>query len=171
MKLEALRYFFRYNTWTTDLMLTSAESLSEEEYNAAGCSGQGSIRDTIAHTLAVQQRYAGWLDGSLNLAEAFKLPFASEDIPTIADARRYWGPIVAQTDALLASATEEWVGSVLSWDIPGRGPGSALRWRLLLHLANHGTHHRAQVVAAIRRAGHAPAGNDMLFFGFTPGGQ
>jgi len=171
MTLDVLRYFFRYNSWATELMLTSAESLTEEQYNAPGCSGQGSIRDTIAHVLAVQQRYAGWLDGTLNLAEAFKPPFTSADIPTVADARRYWGPIMAQTDALMASATEEWANAMLSWDIPGRGAGSALRWRLLLHLANHGTHHRAQVVAAIRRAGHAPAGNDMLFFGFTPAGQ
>jgi uncharacterized damage-inducible protein DinB len=171
MTLEVVRYFFRYNTWATDLMLTSAEALSADEYNAPGCSGQGSIRDTIAHTIGVQQRYAGWLDGSLKLADAFKPPFAVEDIPTIADVRRYWVPIAAQTDALMASATEEWLGTVLSWDMPGRGAGSALRWRLLLHLANHGTHHRGQVVAAIRRAGHAPAGNDMLFFGFTPAGR
>lgn len=164
MTLDVLRYFFRYNSWATELMLTSTETLTEEEYNASGCSGQGSIRETIAHTIGVQQRYVGWLDGSLTLANAFKPPFTSADIPTIADVRRYWTPIAAQTDALLAAATEEWVNSVLSWDIPGRGAGSALRWRLLLHLANHGTHHRGQVVAAIRRAGHTPAGNDMLFF-------
>jgi uncharacterized damage-inducible protein DinB len=78
MKLDVLRYSFRYNNWATDLMLTSAESLSADEYTAPGCSGHGSIRDTIAHVLATQERYCGWLGGTITLADAFTPPFTSE---------------------------------------------------------------------------------------------
>jgi uncharacterized damage-inducible protein DinB len=35
-------------------------------------------------------------------------------------------------------------------------------WKLMMHTANHGSHTRAQIVAGIRRAGHAPENVDML---------
>ena len=35
---------------------------------------------------------------------------------------------------------------------------------MLLHVANHGTHTRAQIVAVIRRAGHNPGSYELLHY-------
>jgi uncharacterized damage-inducible protein DinB len=35
---------------------------------------------------------------------------------------------------------------------------------LIMHVANHGTHTRAQIVAAIRRAGYNPGNYELLRF-------
>jgi uncharacterized damage-inducible protein DinB len=164
MTLETLRYFYRYNAWATERVLTALEGLSEAEYTAPGCSGHGSIRDTLAHFLSTQQGWFSWFDGSMDVVASMKPAFGSADIPTVAAARERWTPIAERTDKLLARLTEEEVHGVRSWSVPGMPPGQAILWRLMLHVANHGTHTRAQIVAAIRRAGKEPGNIEMMSY-------
>lgn len=170
MTRDTIQYLFRYNAWATDLMLDAVAMLSPEEYVAPGCSGQGSVRDTVAHVLMVQQRWIATIAGTLNPQDATKLPFTSDDIPTVAEARARWSGIAAETDAYLTTLSEDAVLGEIVLTHPTRGSLRALLWRLLLHVANHGTHHRAQIVASVRRAGHTPAGNDLLYFSMSPAG-
>ncbi|MFN8581085.1 MAG: DinB family protein [Gemmatimonadaceae bacterium] len=170
MTLETIRYLFRYNAWATELALDAAAMMTPEEYVAPGCSGQGSVRDTLAHVLMVQQRWIATIAGTLRPEDATQLPFTSADIAVVADARTRWATISAETDSYLAALTEDQVLSEIVLTHPTRGSLKALLWRLLLHVANHGTHHRAQIVAAARRAGHTPAGNDLLYFSMSPAG-
>ncbi|MFN8570602.1 MAG: DinB family protein [Gemmatimonadaceae bacterium] len=170
MTRDTIRYFFRYNAWATELTLDAVAMMSPEEYVAPGCSGQGSVRDTLAHVLLVQQRWIATIAGTLDPQEATRLPFGAEDVASVAEARARWTGIAAETDAYLDSLTEEAVLSEIVLTHPTRGSLRALQWRLLLHVANHGTHHRAQILASVRRAGHAPAASDLLYFSMSPAG-
>lgn len=171
MTLDTLQYLFRYNTWATELAFAAAELLSPAEYEAPGCSGHGSVRDTLAHVMVVQERWIATLAGTQSPEDAIKPPFTGADVPTVADARSRWRPIDTATHSYLDGLTEAQVLDYIELHHPARGTLKALLWRLLLHVGNHGTHHRAQIVAAVRRAGHAPPGNDLLFFSMTPAGR
>jgi uncharacterized damage-inducible protein DinB len=37
-------------------------------------------------------------------------------------------------------------------------------WKLVLHVVNHGTHHRSQVSGFLRTLGHAPPPLDLVYF-------
>ena len=41
---------------------------------------------------------------------------------------------------------------------------SLAHWKVLLHIVNHATLHRGQVMGMLRQLGHVPPGTDYLFF-------
>lgn len=162
MTLDILTYFYRYNSWATEKLLDTMEQLSPDEYTAPGCSGHGSIRETFAHLIATQHGWFSWYDGSMTVAEAIRQTIPGEEIPTVALARDRWTQIARQTDAYIATLTEERVTGTIAWSLPNGMSGETILWKMLLHTANHGTHTRAQIVAAIRRLGHNPGNIDLL---------
>jgi uncharacterized damage-inducible protein DinB len=164
MTLDVIKYFYHYNRWATELLLDALEGLSPDEYTADGTSGNGSIRDTLAHLLSVQYGWTSWFEEKITIAQATQKLLTGEEIPTVADARRRWVPIAEQTDAYIATLSEEQLEGCITSTLPNDTTVEFVRWHLLLHLANHGTHTRAQIVAAIRRAGHDPGSVEMLAF-------
>src|SRR5688500_12829781 len=62
---DLIKAYFAYNSWATARLFDALEELTPEEYNQPGASGHGSIRDNLAHLMAVQLRWFSWFDGSL----------------------------------------------------------------------------------------------------------
>ena len=46
---ELIKTLYAYNSWAVAKLLDALEQLTPEELAAPGCSGHGSIRDTLAH--------------------------------------------------------------------------------------------------------------------------
>ncbi len=161
MTLEGILYFYQYNTWATERLLEALEQLTPEQYIAPGCSGNGSIRDTLAHLFAVQYSWFSWYDDTMKVEEAIRYAIPGEEISTIALARERWMWVKEKTNSFLSSLTEEKITGIRTWSFPNMDGGAVL-WKLLLHTANHGTHMRAQIVAAIRRFGYNPGALDLL---------
>jgi len=90
------------------------------------------------------------------------LRVTAESIDTPSKAREIWNPIDVQTIRAIAGLTDDKLRDVWSWTHPVSGANSLPLWRLLMHVANHGTHTRAQINAAIRRLGHEPKNIDFL---------
>src|SRR5262249_8384675 len=164
MTLDVITYFYRYNSWATERVLNAMEKLTPEEYAAPGCSAHGSIRDTFAHFMDAQLAWFSWYDGSKTIEEITPTSIHGEDISTVALARERWAPIAAQTDAFINTLTEARINEDVSESAPDGTTLTAKLWRLMLHTTNHGTHTRAQIVAAIRRAGHDPGNVELLNF-------
>jgi uncharacterized damage-inducible protein DinB len=162
--LAVLRTLFRYSSRSTTRLLDAIERLTPEEYVAPGCSGHGSIRDTLAHLLAVEWSWISELDGSMTPAEAEGLTLTGAEISSVAEARRRWVEIDAQTTRCLTVLSEEALLTGWTSYLPGGSTFTLPYWQVLLHVANHGTHTRAQIVAAIRRAGHAPGSYELVGF-------
>ena len=165
--IEVIRTYYAYNSWATARLFDSLEQLSKDELAAPGCSGHGSIRDTLAHLMGTQWGWFSWFDGSLTVSQAYALRIPGDSIDTIARARELWTPIDAQATITVAGLTDEKLRDVWTWSLPTGGSDSLPLWRLLMHLANHGTHTRAQIVAAIRRLGHDAPNIDFLNYSLT----
>ena len=165
--LELVKTYYAYNSWAAAKLLDSLESLSAAELTAPGCSGHGSIRDTLAHFMATQWGWVSWFDGSLTVTQAYGVKIPSDSLDTVAKARERWLPIDKQATDLVNGLTEEKLRDIWSWSLPNGGSDSLPLWKLLLHVANHGTHTRAQIVAAIRRAGHDAPNIDFLNYSLT----
>jgi uncharacterized damage-inducible protein DinB len=162
--LETIRMLYAYNTWATELLMPAIGQLTEEQYNAPGCSGHGSIRDTLAHFLNTQRGWFSWFDGSKTPAELINMGLPGADVPTAKEARAIWQTVDTQTSACLEKLNDDGIREVWTAEVPGRPSLSLPLWQLLVHVANHGTHTRAQIVSTIRRVGVAPGDLDLLFF-------
>ena len=161
--LELIQTYYRYNAWATEQLLNACEQLTPEEWNAPGCSGNGSTWETLDHLINVQRGWFAWYDGTKEMKDAIKL-MLPKDLDTLPKARERWGSVNEQTNAYINALTEESVKEVRRF-IRSNGKEEAHPvWKLLMHTANHGTHTRAQVLAAIRRAGHNPGNIDLLNF-------
>ena len=66
---EMIELQFAYAVWATEKLFDVLEKISKEEYNAPGCSGHGSIRDTLAHCLSAEQGWFLWFDKSMSASE------------------------------------------------------------------------------------------------------
>jgi uncharacterized damage-inducible protein DinB len=164
---DLIRFAYRYNTWANDIVLTAMEQLSADEYSAPGCSGHGSIRDTFAHGISSTHVWFLWFEGKITIAEVPQHRIPGDRFDTVAKARSRWEEIRARTDAYLDSVTDESIEQYREWQIPTGPRGRSRLWQMLFHVANHGTHHRAQIVAAVRRAGYNPGNVEMLAYVMT----
>lgn len=153
--LPAIHTLFAYNTWATDKLLDQLAPLSADELET-NASGHGSILKTLNHLLDVQWDYTAWFDGSLDAAESSKVHV---DMPTIEIAKQRWLEIDRQTSAMIAALDEAALDKIWDW-----GKGALPLGPMLLHVANHQTHTRGQMLAAIRRLGRETQGLDLLFF-------
>ena len=163
--LEMIKMFYAYNSWATSQLINSLDQLSAEQLTAPGCSGNGSIRETLAHCLGTQRGWFSWFDKSLTAQESITLRVSPEEIDTPEKLKQKWQSIDEQTNNCLENLTETGVNEIWSASFPNGFSMALALWQLLLHVTNHGTHTRAQIVAAVRRFGHEPGIYE--FFRFT----
>jgi uncharacterized damage-inducible protein DinB len=154
--LKMIRMFYAYNSWATSQLINSLDQLSAEELTAPGCSGHGSIRHTLAHFLGTQLGWFSWFDKSLTAQESITLRVSPDEIDTPEKLKQKWQSIDEQTHNCLDQLTEVGVNDIWFASFPNGFSMALALWQLLLHVANHGTHTRAQIVAAVRRFGFEP---------------
>ncbi len=88
--------------------------------------------------------------------EAYRsLAVLQNDWPAVHERLRLWAERLDDT-AVVAPFT--WTDSKgRTWTMP--------LWQVILHVVNHGTHHRGQVAGFLRAMGHEPPGLDITVFG------
>jgi uncharacterized damage-inducible protein DinB len=144
---------YDYNDWANGRVLHLCDGLADELLDAPREMGFGSLRATLFHILAAERV---WLDRwTGRFWKALQIDPAGIPVEQLGTALQ---EVSRERAALIAD--EEPAGfqrTVIYAD--SRGTPHAHRiGDLLLHVANHGTHHRAQVVNMLRRSGvTAPA--------------
>ncbi|NPV74861.1 MAG: hypothetical protein HPY59_00655 [Anaerolineae bacterium] len=133
--------------WESIMGLSDAQFVQEIPYS------HGSIRNQMVHLTAVEGR---WLRGLKGLPDARSYNPDPAGYPTRQSAYHLW-QAGAQEWAAYAGALDE---ASLLYISPGM-PGPA--WQVLLHVVNHGTDHRAQVLRALHDFGAPTFDQDLIF--------
>ena len=122
------------------------------------------IYDLIGHVYAVQEIWHSRVTGG-RLAPDFEVFPHDVDLARLREAHETWGSTWERyVEDLAPDALEE---KIAYRTTEGTDHGSLLG-DILTHVVNHGTHHRAQVVSALRRAGHEPPATDFIYFTRDP---
>jgi len=152
---------FAYNTWALDHVWECVEHLSDDQFVQEVDYPRGSVRNQMLHIVTGIERWMQRLEG-----EAPAPNPGEDDFPTSSAVRARWEQTDAALGAYLQSLDQEKLDEIVAGRLAGRGVDYAnKRSDLLLHLANHCTDHRAQVLAILHSEFDAPTfEQDLLLY-------
>lgn len=147
MMLE-YNYDFQWRVWDSIMTLTDEQFTTELDYS------RGSIRNHMVHLATVD---GGWLRGLKEDPNARGYNFKPEDYATREAVREICEQSAKEVLAYVNSLTED--------DLKKQPENLPLTvWQTLLHLVNHGTDHRAQVLRALHEFDAPTFDQDFVYY-------
>ena len=151
--VEMIRTLFEYNDALNRRLWESIMTVSDEQFVQELDYSRGSLRDQALHLATAE---GGWLRGLRGEARARRYRLDPADHPTPSTGRAAWEKTAEE---LLA-----YVNGLSEADLEETPPGMpSPRWQALMHLANHGTDHRAQILRILADFGAPTFEQDMIF--------
>ena len=159
-KLELLTHLYAYNEWANEKLLDAAAGVPEDRLRTGEGTSFGSVLETFGHICAAQDVWlARWTVGKDDrrvLDDQKKGTFAvlKQDIEKSHAALREY--VAGLSDAI--------VDATCSYRDRADNEYKRALWRMLVHMANHGTYHRGEIAAALSELGHSPGDLDFGYW-------
>ncbi len=164
MPLDTIQRLFWHNDWANGKLLDAAGRLADDALDRAFPIGPGSIRKTLYHIFIAEWLWLRRWGGVSPRKGEEPREFVRLDELAVE-----WRSLVAQRRGYLTGLS--------ATDLPRAVTYSNLRGdthtfalgHLLIHVATHGVHHRAQVVNMLRQVGATPPELDFLGYAMEAG--
>ncbi len=152
--------FFRFNSWANQRLLRACQELSDLQLDERLEMGFGSLRGTLFHILAAEEI---WLERWQSVPWR---PFPMEPQgASLSEIGRRLEQVDQARQAFLEPHRETQFRATIEYrDSRGNAYQNPLD-ELLVHVANHGIHHRAQALNFLKRFGRPiPVGLDYILY-------
>lgn len=157
------RELLLYTLWADGQMLAAVRQVEEtrpEDLTRDTGVSFGSLLGTMAHMLGALRIWHGRFSG----APLARVPGLA-DFPDLPAWIESWEETAAAIEAFLATLTDEQLEAPLTWTTTdGKNTYTRPLWQPVLHLANHATYHRGQVVSLLRQMGYPPKPTDLVYY-------
>lgn len=157
MNADAFRHFFEYHfaenrkIWDKCIVPLSIEQFIQNvDYS------HGSIRNQIVHLMNVDDLWLRELRG-MEFSEYFSPP----NIDNRNMIRSHWDSVEKNMRAYLAILQDD---TLFEKPITQEEDKDLIVWQVLLHVVNHGTDHRAQLLRILHDLGVKTESQDYIFF-------
>lgn len=161
MKTNEIKTIFDYNFWAFDRVWECISKISDEQFVEEIDYSTGSIRNIVVHIMAGNRTWMSVLSGK-------EIPprVTFQDFETSSKTKAKWDELQVEFLANLASLDQEQLDGSIQWELFSHGLKSTnLRWEILLHLANHATDHRAQILSILHHHFHVQTlEQDMIIY-------
>ncbi|HMM29583.1 MAG TPA: DinB family protein [Aggregatilineaceae bacterium] len=160
MNADMLRALYAYHFSLHRRVWECIDHLTDEQFVAPVEYSIGSVRNHMVHLASVEERWLARIAGS-------PVPerLVYEDYPTRAAARARWEEVEAHFKSFLDGLSDDDLSRTITYTITRRAePVSNALWEILLHVVNHGTDHRAQVLPILHRAGAPTLEQDYMVY-------
>ena len=158
MNAAAFRHFYDYHfSENRSLWERYIAPLSQAEFTQAAGYSHGSVRDQLVHLMAVDEI---WFCELQNIEPSPPLSSADQDDRHRLRAR--WDDIEQMMQRYLATLQDE-----MLFTKPIQEPDEdrdLIVWQVLLHVVNHGTDHRAQLLRQLNDLGVETVSQDYIFY-------
>ncbi len=151
---------YRYNSWANDRIVAICDGLADSQVDEPREMGFGSLRNTVFHILAVEEI---WFE-RWTAVPWRKLPTEAGGL-SIHEIGKRLERIAGERQALIdRERPDGWKRICQYKNSQGNSYSNRLD-EMLLHVANHGIHHRAQALNYLKQFGRTVRGGlDFLFF-------
>lgn len=163
MQRNTLREIFAYNDWANGTMLRIAEGLNNADLDHPFELGLGSIRDTLSHIWAAERVWQDRWEGRSAKDAARLFEPSKRSVGEVAG-------LLREVGRARAALLERCDNAALAADVAFTNlRGESFRQPLgglMLHVGNHGVHHRSQISNMFRHVGAElpKPGFDYIFF-------
>ena len=148
MTIEDIRDLVAYDRWATERLLAALDGIDEATWSASQVIDERGLGGILVHMLGAYQRWRHGVEGDDELPRPVREPLLSP-----AELRSRWEAEWPAMDSFLASRDDAWLAS----------EDEGIRFdRMLQHLANHGTQHRAEAAVILSQAGRSPGDLDLI---------
>ena len=158
MNVEAFHHFYNYHFAENHKILDHAASLTFEQFTQKTDYSRGSIREQLVHLIDVEDVWISELRGA---QPSSPLP-ETTDVDDRDAIRALWDAVGQNTRAYLASLQDDQLFSSPISD--PEEDKNLFVWQVLLHIVNHATDHRAQLLRALHDLGVDTKSQDYIFF-------
>ena len=157
MNADAFRHFYEYHFAENRKIWDSyVTSLSDDQFRQAVNYSHGSVRDQIVHLMSADDY---WFSGLRGVVRPEPLNPADFDNRNILRIR--WDGIEQNMRGYLVNLQDRMLFEKPFKD--GEDEDLPL-WQALLHVANHGTDHRAQILRLLNDLGVTTISQDYIFY-------
>jgi uncharacterized damage-inducible protein DinB len=145
MKPSQVQALFDYTFWAFDLTWSAINNTTDAQFTAELPYSHGSIRNIVVHLISSHRR---WL---ARLSRTETPPHLAFDaFPSRQSVWNEWQSARTEWESYLATLTQEALDEPLPYEIPARAiKTNNSRWEILIHLVNHSTDHRSQILALL----------------------
>lgn len=163
MDVAAFRHFYEYHfTENRTLWERYVMQLSAAQFTQPVTYSHGSVRDQIVHLIDVDDVWFSELRGVVPAEPLPSVPVDGDHTRDRAIIRAHWDRVEQQMRAYLAELRDDQLH-----DRPIQEPEedkNLIVWQVLLHVVNHGTDHRAQLLRFLNDLGIKTTAQDYIFY-------
>lgn len=139
---EYLQQVYAYTYWANRRYISVAESLTDEQLRRAQGQSWGDVHSVLVHMLSSETVWLKRWHG-----ESPKAHLDPKDFPSLAVLKARWLEVETEMRQFLERQTSNTLESLLAYT---NFRGESFRvplWQMLMHVANHETHHRGELAA------------------------
>jgi uncharacterized damage-inducible protein DinB len=157
MNANAFRHFYDYHFAENRTIWDSyVAPLSYEQFTQGVSYSHGSVRDQIVHLMNVDDAWFSGLRGAENVESYTPVDFDDREV-----IRTHWDNVEKNIRDYLASLSDDMLSKKPFADGEDK---DLILWQILLHVANHGTDHRAQLLRVLNDMGVKTTSQDYIFY-------
>lgn len=156
-----------YNAWANHRILLKIARLEWDQLRDEAGLSHGTLLGTLVHILDTQWY---WREG----AQTGWLPtqtLSAADFTTFTDLKRRWEEEDQQLLEYVSALSPAELQGNATFTWPRARPCSRPLWQILIHIINHGTHHRSEIGGHLATLGHSPGDLDFIKFAWRKPGR
>jgi uncharacterized damage-inducible protein DinB len=164
MTIADIRHLFAYTEWANERVLAAAEQLPHEDLLRDVHISHTSILGTLLHVAGADSMWLERWHGNSPVGSNVWAGWTADDARSLHQLREAWQPIVRRRAVYLDGLSDADLSRELGYRRFTGEPYSLPLGQQMLHVVNHATLHRGQVVGMMRQLGVAPPSTDLLFY-------
>lgn len=157
--LTQTRQLLLYTLWADRAVIDAIRPVPPEDLAREAGVSFGSLLGTLVHILGSERLWLSRFTGA-----AMPHRPTVEELPDFLSLAMAWEETAAELGSFLASLAEDQLAAEITWTSTEGVTYTAPLWQPVVHMVNHATYHRGQVVSLLRQLGYQPPTTDMTWF-------
>jgi uncharacterized damage-inducible protein DinB len=159
-KLQLVKALYEYNEWADNHVLEAASRLTNEEFSRKQGASFESVEGNLAHIAGAQVIWLERWTGGTNTKPVLEY----QKVRGLLAIRQSFERSHLELRSFPELLTEERLEKVLAYRDSAGSAHERVLWQLMIHVVNHGTHHRAETAMAMAALGKPMRELDYSYF-------